>query len=83
MDDLNKLSESLEEWQGNPMTVRLKGLVGKVLAAERDEMCQAWLAGNPPPEASRLALLGVMQIWDNFFEATAEGIEDQEQEIAG
>ena len=41
-----------------------------LLAAQAQGMAQAWLHGNAPTEAERLALLRVREWVEDFFECT-------------
>jgi|TARA_R110000796_G_scaffold4404_3_gene17067 hypothetical protein len=74
VDGLKQLSENLEEWQGHPMTVRLKAVLDGLAAREERLMCLAWLEGNPPSEAERLGFHRAQRAWEDLFEASAEDI---------
>lgn len=54
--------------------------MGKVLARKKRDLCEAYMAGNPAPEATRIAVAMVEQWVEQFFNAEAEQIEAELEE---
>lgn len=80
MDDLKHFSEALAEWQGNPVTERLRKAMARLVSRRKEAMCRSYLAGNPVPEADRSALLMVEAWVEDFFESSAEDVIAAEEE---
>ena len=78
------------EWLESPVTqVRRAGLA-RALAAQRDQMLQAYWRGQPVAEADRLALRRVEEWAEDFFsasvedfEATMRGLDEYERHTGG
>jgi len=71
--DLRRFSaQELEEWQGNPVTVALKGLLDRMVKAQTQQCLNNYWAGKPWPEQDRLSLQRLEAWTEDFFEASIE-----------
>lgn len=66
--------EDLDAWRVNPVTEMLRELVGLSLSAQKDAALQSYWAGNPwPPERAAAARI-VTEMWEDFFDSSADDI---------
>ena len=67
--------ETLAEWRGSPATARVLAALRAQLDRKREVAQSAYWAGNPWPEAERLALLHSEQWLDDMMTASAADFE--------
>lgn len=67
-------SEALSEWRENPVTEILREAMRRQIEARKAWLCEAYLLGNPAPEADRQAV-HLVEAWvEDFFESSAEDV---------
>lgn len=81
---MKQLSEDdLRSWRDNPVTEALKAGLGRMLEVRREQISQAYWAGQPVPEAVRQALLELEGFREDLFESTLDDLRvwlDEEEE---
>lgn len=80
MNDFKQLSEAIEEWQSHPITERLRAAVLQDIKQRKTLLSDRYLAGNPEPEETRLALLLIEERFAAFFETDAATLMEFEDE---
>ena len=73
--DWENFSSSLEEWRGHPVTEVLREAMGKVLTQRKAHLQALFWAGRTDLDPDRKALLTVEQWVEDFFEASADDVQ--------
>ena len=71
MDTARRLQEDLDQWRVNPMTLLVVKGMRAVNLRKHQAASAAYWAGNPWPEADRLAILQAEQWLDEMMTASA------------
>lgn len=91
MTDFRTFSEAdLEEWRQHPVSLFIKEALRESFRQQVGSAQQAYWAGNPWPEAERLALLRMQALSEDMFESSLDDLmaameqhDESERDIAG
>lgn len=76
MRDLISFSRDLAEWRESPVTMELRAAMAKVLARRKRALVSSFLSGREVSEADRRALRLVEEWVADFFESSAEDVQE-------
>lgn len=63
-----------EQWRNHPATEQIRVILVEIFRLRRDQMLQAYWAGNPASEFERLQVKALEQVTEDIFESTHDDL---------
>lgn len=71
--------DDFEQWKALPMTIRIRDALFDMIEIQKEDMADAYLAGNPVNEAVRIRVMAREEFLGDIFGASFEDLERLEE----